>query len=59
MGLLNPLHALMWGSALVISNDAPVAVKAMARVAKTALQERIQICDGTADDVEIQAAIDA
>jgi len=50
---------LITSTALVISNDAPTAVKVAARLAKVVFGNRIQICDGTDDQVEIQAAIDA
>ena len=50
---------LLPGSAIVFSNDCPAIVKAMARLAKVFLGDRVQICDGTADDVQINAAIAA
>ena len=46
-------------TAIVISNDAPAAVKDAARKAQCKLGQLVQICDGTADNVEIQAALDA
>lgn len=53
------LWGLLTTSAIVLSNDSPTLVKAAARLAKVAFGSRIQICDGTDDHVEIQAAIDA
>ena len=53
---------IMPATAIVISNDVPSAVKWVARAAKWALLgagDRIQICDGVDDNVEIQAAVDA
>lgn len=54
----------LWGlmgvpTCLVLSNDVPAAVKVAAELAKATFGNRIQICDGTDDDVQIQAAIDA
>lgn len=53
----------LWGvlsaTAIVVSNDSPALVKAAARLAKIVFGARIQICDGTDDHVQIQAAIDA
>jgi len=53
------LSGIMACSAIVISNDAPTLVKTAARLAKVVFGARIQICDGIADDVEINAAITA
>jgi len=54
-----PFMGLLSSSALVVSNDAPEAVKVGARLAKLVFGGRIQICTGANDNVEIQAAIDA
>jgi parallel beta-helix repeat protein len=56
---IKELGLFMTASAVVISNDAPAVVKAVARVSKVALGNRIQICDGVDDHVQIQAALDA
>lgn len=53
------LWGLMTASAIVLSNDSPTLVKAAARLAKVVFGDRIQICDGVNDHVEIQAALDA
>jgi len=52
-------HGILGTTALVVSNDAPTEVKVAARLAKVVFGNRIQICDGTNDHVQIQAAIDA
>lgn len=46
-------------TAFVLSNDVLGAVKTAARLASVVFGARIQVCDGTADDEEMQAAIDA
>ena len=51
--------SLFGASALVVPNDAPVIIKRAALAGKALLGDRIQLCDGTADQVEIQAALDA
>jgi len=56
---IRELGLFMTASAVVISNDAPAVVKAVARVAKAALGGRLQVCDGVNDHVEVQAALDA
>lgn len=55
---------IKWGffasaSAIVLSNDVPAIWKSVARKAKWVWGDRIQVCDGVDDQVEIQAAIDA
>lgn len=60
MPLFNPtLPGLITASAIVVASSAPASIKSAAATAKGLYGEMIQICDGTADDVEIQAAIDA
>lgn len=50
----------MFGStALVISDDAPALAKTVGNAAHVLLGDRVAVCDDTADNVEIQAAIDA
>lgn len=56
---IKELGLFQTATCIILSNNAPVMVKAVARVAKVALGNRIQICDGVDDDVEIQAALDA
>ncbi len=46
-------------SVLVVPNNAPAIIKAAALMAKVVFGDRIQICDGVNDHVEIQAALDA
>lgn len=53
------LWGVMTASAIVLPNGAPALVKAAARLAKIVFGARIQICDGTDDDVQKQAALDA
>lgn len=54
------LGTLLFGAdALVVSNDAPTLVKAAANIGKLILGAKIQVCDGTADDVQWQAAWDS
>lgn len=50
---------LLSSTAIVLSNDSPALVKWVARLAKVVYGGRIQICTGSNDDVQIQAAIDA
>lgn len=55
-----PLYSLLGGNtAIVVASDAPAAIIRAANVLKARLGSLVQICDGTADDVQIQAAIDA
>lgn len=49
---------LFEGDVLVVSSDAADSVKQAARAAKAVLGERIQICDGVSDQIEINKAID-
>lgn len=53
------LSLFQTATCLVLSNDAPAIDKAVARVAKAALGDRIGICNGTDDQVEVQAALNA
>ena len=53
------LWGILGNSAIVLSNNSPTLVKAAARLAKVVFHDRIQICDGVDDQVEIQAALDA
>lgn len=50
-------NALLGCDAYVLSSEAPVAYKAAAYLLKGLLGARVQVCDGTADEVEINAAI--
>jgi hypothetical protein len=50
---------LLPGTAYVVASDAPAATIRQAHILKARFGDLIQICDGVADDVEIQAAIDA
>lgn len=59
MAWFKDLGLFLTATAFVVSNDALAVVKAVAWVAKAALGNRIQICNGIADDVEGQAALDA
>ncbi len=54
-----PLQGLLPGTALVVASDADAATKVAAQNLQITYGSLIQICDGTADDVQIQAAIDA
>lgn len=59
--LINPF-ALFFSTAIVLLNGTPAIIKAMASAAKVFMGSygnRIQICDGVADDVEMNAAITA
>lgn len=47
------------GTAFVVAYNAPSATIRQARILKARYGDLIQICDGVADNVEIQAAIDA
>jgi len=47
------------GIALVVSSECSTLYKAAARLAKAVFGKYVWVCDGTADDVEIQAAISA
>jgi len=59
MAWMKTLGIFQSSSALVLSNETSGIMKAVARVAKVALRDRIQICDGADDHMEIQAALDA
>lgn len=52
------LFPLAPATAYVVASDAPAAVIASAQMAKSTYGNLIQICDGSADNVEIEAAID-
>ncbi|MBW2673757.1 MAG: right-handed parallel beta-helix repeat-containing protein [Deltaproteobacteria bacterium] len=53
------LSMVITATAVVVPADSPTLIKAAARVAKVLFGGRIQVCDGTDDHVEIQAAFDA
>lgn len=53
------LWGIMTATAIVLPNESPTLVKVAARLAKVVFGNRIQICNGANDEVEIQAAIDA
>ncbi len=57
LGIDSPV--LLGSTSIVLSNDAPGLVKWAARMAKFFFNARVQICDGTDDHLEIQAALDA
>ncbi|MDY6918050.1 MAG: hypothetical protein SVP26_08935, partial [Chloroflexota bacterium] len=59
MSWLDKWGFLLGGSALVLSSEAPTIWKAVAKTAKWGFGDRIQVCDGTDDNIEIQAAINA
>jgi len=44
---------------MVYSDDTPVLIKALAWASKAIYGDRVQICDGTTDEVEINAALTA
>ena len=50
---------LLSADAVVFASDAPAMDRFMARAMKGVYGDRVQICDGTADDVELQAAVNA
>ena len=50
---------LLSADAVVFSSDAPAIDRFMAKAMEVVYDDRIAVCDGTADQVEIQAAIDA
>jgi hypothetical protein len=47
---------LLPGTAIVFASDSPTIDRFMARIASIFYGNRVGICDGTADDVQIQAA---
>jgi len=51
------LWGIMTTTAIVLSNESPTLVKFAARLAKVVFGDRIQICDGDADQVEIMAGL--
>ncbi len=59
MAWIKELGLFQTATAIVLSNDTPAIVRALARVAKVALGALIQVCDEVADQVEINAAINA
>ncbi len=59
MAWLKELGLFVTEGAVVISNDAPAAIKAVASVAKEGLGARVQICDGVDDRASIIAAVAA
>lgn len=52
-------HGLLKSTVLIVSNDAPAAVKIAAMLARIFFGDRIQICNGVNDHLEIQAGVDA
>lgn len=48
---------LLPGDAVVISSDSPGTTRAQAQLVRAFYGNRVQICDGTADNVQINAAI--
>ena len=46
-------------TAMVYSDDTPILIKALAWASKAIYGDRVQICDGTADEAEINAALTA
>jgi len=54
-----PIEAILPATAWVVTSNAPLITRQMATVLKPHFGALIQICDGVADNVEIQAAIDA
>lgn len=50
---------LLPSTAYVVASNAPTSIKAQAQILKSVFGDLVQICDGVADNVEIQAAIDA
>lgn len=46
-------------SAIVVSTDLPSLIKTAFQAAVATFGDRVAVCDGIDDDVEIQAAIDA
>lgn len=64
MNLLNwrdskHLGLLFGSSAMVIASDAPLWMRISGRVLHAFIGDYVGVCDGAADDVQIQAAIDA
>ena len=55
---LNEVVGLPPATAYVVASDAPVAIQTAAQSMKTHYGDLIQICDGVADNVEIQKALD-
>ncbi len=53
------IPTLFFSTAIVVSNDCPILVKTAARLAHFIFGDLVGVCDGVADDVEIQAAIGA
>lgn len=53
------LWGIMTASAIVLANDCPTLVKAAARLAKIVFRDRVQICDGTSDEDQINTTIAA
>lgn len=50
---------LLSSDAVVIASDAPAMDRFMAKALESVYGDRIAVCDGTADQIEIQEAIDA
>lgn len=53
------MNSLLSGGAVVFASDSPAIDRAIALKMKDVYGARVQIADGTADDVEIQAAFNA
>ena len=53
------LWGIMSSSAIVLSSECPTLVKFAARLARVVFGNRIQVCDGVADEGEINTAIDS
>jgi len=52
-------NVVLGSTALVLSSSVPAAIKEQAQILKEIYGDLVQICDGTDDDVQIQAALDA
>jgi len=53
------LQGLFGSTAIVVASNAPAAIIRAAKSLKASMGALVQICDGTADNVEIQAALDS
>ena len=54
-----PLQGILQGGAYIIASDAPTLDRQMGQIFHTFYGARVAVCDGTADQVEIKAAIAA
>ncbi len=59
MAWINEIALLLFHTGFVVANNASASTKAAARVAKVLLGARVAICDGVADNVDIQAVLAA